>query len=195
VSGARGSDGMRRGAAGLATSATVHIDRRITLWMARNGPWLLRLSLGVVYLWFGALKFSNASPAEELATKTVAVLTFEAVGPGVSRPALATWECLIGLGLVSGRFLRLTLLLLFVQMMGTVTPLVLFPHRTWSRFPVPTLEGQYIIKNIVLVAAGIVVGGTVRGGGMIASGSVAERARAADADRARGVSRDEGPGG
>ena len=78
---------------------------------------------------------------------------------------LAVWECLIGLGLLSGRFLRATLLLLFVQMLGTVTPLFLFPTETFTHFPwAPTLEGQYIIKNVVLVAAAIVIGATVRGG-------------------------------
>ncbi len=169
-----------------ASPAFVALDRRITLWMAKNGPWLLRLSLGVVFLWFGALKFiPNLSPADELATRTIARLTFGAVQPGASRPALAVWEVAIGLGLLSGWFLRVTILLLLVQMLGTVTPLFLFPDETWKHFPiVPTLEGQYIIKNIVLISAAFVVGATVRGGAMIASGHIAEQARAADEVRA-----------
>ena len=70
--------------------------------------------------------------------------------------------------LITGRYLRATLLLLFVQMAGTITPLFLFPAATWVHFPyAPTLEGQYIIKNIVLVAAAIAVGATVRGGGLV----------------------------
>lgn len=167
-------------------SALVKVDRRVTLWMARNGPWLLRLSVGVVFLWFGVLKFvPGLSPADELATRTISTLTRGVVGPEVSRPTLAAWECLIGLGLLSGWFLRATLLLLFVQMLGTVTPLALFPDETWRHAPyAPTLEGQYIIKNIVIVSAAIVVGATVRGGGMIASGRVADEARAADKARA-----------
>ena len=69
------------------------------------------------------------------------------------------------LGLLSGRYLRATLLLLAVQMLGTITPLFLFPAETFTVFPIaPTLEGQYIIKNLVLVAAAMVIGGTVRGG-------------------------------
>lgn len=170
----------------MPTAEFHRLDRLITLWMARNAPLLVRLSLGVVFLWFGALKFfPGLSAADELATRTIATLTFGVIGPGVSRPSLALWEVLIGLGLLSGRYLRATLLLLFVQMLGTVTPLALFPHETWKRFPlVPTLEGQYIIKNIVLVAAGIVVGATVRGGAMIASGPVAQKAKAEDQIRA-----------
>ena len=73
---------------------------------------------------------------------------------------LAAWECAIGLGLLTTRFLRATLLLLAVQMVGTAMPLILFPAETFTRFPLtPTLEGQYIIKNVVLIGAGMVIGG------------------------------------
>jgi hypothetical protein len=83
-------------------------------------------------------------------------------------PFLAVWESAIGIGLLAGRFLRATLALLFVQMLGTATPLFLFPAETWIAFPIaPSLEGQYIIKNTVLVAAAIVLGATVRGGGLV----------------------------
>jgi hypothetical protein len=87
------------------------------------------------------------------------------VSASVGVPILAAWECLVGIGLLSGKFLRATLLLLFVQMPGTMLPLVLFPAETFRIFPyAPTLEGQYIIKNVVLVSAAIIVGATVRGG-------------------------------
>ena len=73
---------------------------------------------------------------------------------------LAFWEVLIGVGLISGLFMRETLLLLFLQMAGTFAPILLFPKEVFTHFPyAPTLEGQYIIKNLVLVAAGIVLGG------------------------------------
>jgi uncharacterized membrane protein YphA (DoxX/SURF4 family) len=158
------------------------IDPRVTLWMARNGPTLLRVSLGLIFFWFGVIKFvPGLSPADELATRTIATLTFGVVGPEISRPTLALWETLIGLGLLSGMFLRTTLLLLALQMLGTVTPLFLFPAETWRRFPIAlTLEGQYIVKNIVLVTAAIVVGATVRGGAMISSPRVAATAAAQD---------------
>lgn len=154
------------------------LDARITLWMATHGPRITRIALGIVFLWFGVLKFvPGLSAADELATKTISVLTMGMVGPEVSRPILAVWETLIGIGLLSGVFLRGTLLLMMLQMLGTVTPLVLFPSETWKHFPfVPTLEGQYIVKNIVLIAAGIVVGASVRGGAMVASPTVARRA-------------------
>jgi uncharacterized membrane protein YphA (DoxX/SURF4 family) len=131
---------------------------------------LLRVSLGIVFLWFGALKFfPNLSPAEALATRTIEVLTFGLVQPSLSLPILAAWECLIGLGLITGKFLRATILLLLLQMLGTVTPLFLFPGEAFSQFPVaPTLEGQYIIKNMVLVSAALIIGATVRGGRLVA---------------------------
>jgi uncharacterized membrane protein YkgB len=98
------------------------------------------------------------------------MLTFDLMPPNISIPILAAWECLIGLGLITGRFMRATLLLLVMQMLGTVTPLFFFPELTFTRIPyAPTLEGQYIIKNIVLVAAAMVIGATVRGGRVVAS--------------------------
>lgn len=141
-------------------------DSAITKWMAKNGIPLLRISLGIVFFWFGVLKFfPGSSPAEQLATKTIAVLTFGVVKPAVSIYLLASLEVLIGTLLISRLFLRTTLFLLFFQMLGTVTPLFIFPSETFSSFPfVPTLEGQYIIKNIILISAGFVIGSTVRKG-------------------------------
>jgi len=146
------------------------LDRTLTALMARYGLGLMRVALGIIFLWFGALKFfPGLSPAQDLATRTIDMLTLGLIGPAVSIPLLATWECLIGLGLISGRFLRLTLLLLFAQMVGTMLPIAFFPAETFTRFPyAPTLEGQYIIKNLVLVTAGLVLGATVRGGGIVA---------------------------
>jgi uncharacterized membrane protein YkgB len=142
------------------------IDIRLTSWMARHGVTLTRVALGIVFLWFGVIKFVPGwSPAADLATRTIGRLSFGAITPSIALPLLAAWETLIGLGLLSGRFLRVTLLLLFVQMPGTMMPLILFPAETFKAFPyAPTLEGQYIIKNLVLVSAAIVIGATVRGG-------------------------------
>ncbi len=145
------------------------LELRLVGWWAQHGITLLRLSLGVIFFWFGVLKFfPGLSVAQELATHTISVLTFGVVPPRVSLPLLATWECLIGLGLLSGRFLRLTLLLLFAQMAGTFLPLLFFRSETFNVFPlVPTLEGQYIIKNLVLLSAGLVIGAVSRGGRII----------------------------
>jgi uncharacterized membrane protein YphA (DoxX/SURF4 family) len=145
------------------------LDVRITTWMARHGVTITRIALGVVFLWFGVIKFVPGwSPAADLATRTITRLTFGLIPPTVSLPLLAAWETLIGIGLLSGRFLRTTLALLFLQMPGTVLPLFFFPRETFIAFPhAPTLEGQYIIKNLVLVSAAIVVGATVRGGRLL----------------------------
>lgn len=142
------------------------LDLRITGWMARHGLPLLRVSVGMVFLWFGVLKFfPGLSPAQDLALRTIEILTFGQVPPRVAIVVLAGWECLIGVGLVFGILLRATLLLLFVQMLGTMTPIVLFPGEVFTRVPyAPTLEGQYILKNLVLISAGLVIGATVRGG-------------------------------
>src|SRR5215213_8504050 len=144
------------------------LDVKVTSTLARVAVPTLRIALGVVFLWFGVLKFfPNVSPAETLVGRTIEVLTLGVIKPAVSVPVLAAWESVIGLGLILGRGLRGILFLLAVQMLGTFTPLLLFPHETFSSFPLaPTLEGQYIIKNIVLIGAAMVVGATVRGGGL-----------------------------
>jgi uncharacterized membrane protein YphA (DoxX/SURF4 family) len=142
------------------------VDVRITGTLAQIGVPAVRVALGIVFIWFGVLKFfPDLSPAEQLAARTVERLSLGTIQADVALPALATWEVLIGLGLLAGRWLRATLFLLAVQMIGTFTPLLLFPDETFTVFPIaPTLEGQYIIKNVVLIAAAMVVGATVRGG-------------------------------
>lgn len=145
------------------------VDYRITRWMANNGVRLLRISLGIVYLWFGVLKFfPGLSPAAGLATRTIERLTFGMIPADTALLLLAAWETLIGLGLIFGVWMRFTLLLLFAQMLGTITPVFFFPQEVFTAVPyAPTLEGQYIIKNLVIISAAIVLGATVRGGAMV----------------------------
>ncbi|HET7010671.1 MAG TPA: DoxX family membrane protein [Anaerolineales bacterium] len=151
-------------------------DAWLTSSMASYGLTLLRLSVGVVFVWFGVLKFfPGLSPAEGLAAKTIAVLTAGRLSPELSLFLLAIWETFIGLGLIFGVGMRAILFLLWAQMAGTMAPLFLFPSEAFTRVPyAPSLEGQYIIKNIVLISAGIVLGATVRGGKLVAEPSEAE---------------------
>jgi uncharacterized membrane protein YphA (DoxX/SURF4 family) len=158
------------------------IDVQVTSRMAQHGVRLLSISLGVVFFWFGVLKFfPGLSPAQDLATKTISMLTAGLIPPNVSILVLATWECVVGLGLILGIFMRAILLLLFLQMLGTVTPLFFFPQEVFTRIPyVPNLEGQYIIKNVVLISAGLVIGATVRGGAIVADPQSAQRGQRID---------------
>ena len=137
------------------------LDKNLTEWMAKYGLQILRISLGIVFLWFGLLKFfKGMSPAEELVRNTVYF-----IDPDLFIPILACWESLIGIGLITGKFLRFTILLLFLQMPGTALPLLILPEKVWTHFPFAlTLEGQYIVKNLVLIGAALVIGATVRGG-------------------------------
>jgi hypothetical protein len=97
-------------------------------------------------------------------------LTFHLFPEKLIIVGLATWEVLIGIGLLLNVFMRVTLLLLYLQMIGTFSPLFLFPSEVFHVFPVAlTLEGQYIVKNIVLISAGIVLGATVRGAKLTSS--------------------------
>jgi uncharacterized membrane protein YphA (DoxX/SURF4 family) len=154
-------------------------DEHLTKWMADHSILFLRIAVGIIFLWFGVLKFfTNLSPAEDLAGRTITVLSANLIPSHISLPILATWECLIGIGLLTGKFLRATLALLFLQMLGTIMPLFFFPEETFTHFPyAPTLEGQYIIKNLIIIAAAIFLGATVRGGAVIADPVIAEEAK------------------
>jgi len=139
-------------------------DPLIIGWMSRNGYLLVRISVGIVFFWFGFLKFfPGLSPAQELAINTINLLSFDLIPAVCIIKGLAFWEVLIGIGLISGKFMRETLLLLFLQMIGTFSPIFLFPEKVFSHFPYAlTLEGQYIIKNLVLITAGITLGGKLQ---------------------------------
>ena len=163
------------------------MDARIAEWMARYSVVMARVALGVVFLWFGVLKFfPGLSDAAPLAGRTMSTLTLGFVPPHVGVPILATWECGIGLGFLTGLFTRATIFLLVLQLPGTFAPLVLFPAETWKQWPyAPTLEGQYIIKNLVVIAAGLLVGATVRGGSVIADPHAAQDAERKEAIQSR----------
>jgi len=115
----------------------------------------LRVSLGVIFTWFGALKVFAESPANDLITKTI--YWFD---PAIFIPVLGVWEMAIGISLVVPSLTRAGLFLLALQMPGTFLPLVLLPEVCFTSFPFDlTLEGQYIIKNLVLIGAAMAVGG------------------------------------
>lgn len=145
------------------------VERRLAGWLAAHSLPFLRGGLGVVYLWFGALKFvPGMSPAQSLVMRTTEVLTMGLIPPEVCLVLVALLECAIGIGFLTGRFMRVTLLLMAVQMAGALSPLVLFPGTVFtSGVYALTLEGQYIIKNVVLIGAGVVLGATMRGGRIV----------------------------
>ncbi|QNK61596.1 hypothetical protein H7F33_13640 [Pedobacter sp. PAMC26386] len=155
-------------------SILIKTENKAIEWKARNGLNILRISLGLIFIWFGVLKFfPGVSAAEVIAGRTITKLSFGIILPSVSLPLLAVWECIIGFGLISKKWLGLTLLLLYLQMVGTFLPLVFFPDETFNQsLLIPTLLGQYIIKNIVLLSGGIVIGATVRKPVLLASGQV-----------------------
>ncbi len=135
------------------------LDERIARFMAKYGVPALRWAVGIVFIWFGALKlFPGMSPAEELVKHTVYFFD-----PAWFFPLLGVWEVLIGVCLLIRPLIRVAIFLLFLQMPGTFLPLVLLPDVCFTSFPFGlTLEGQYIVKNLVIISAALVVGGTVR---------------------------------
>lgn len=120
----------------------------------------VRIAMAVVFLWFGLPKaVPGASPAEGLAVRTVGALTGGLLHGDGARLLVAGLEIALGLALLLGRCMPLVLLVLLGHLCGTTAPLVLFPEETWRSPGVGTLEGQYIIKNVVLVAGIVVLAG------------------------------------
>lgn len=159
--------------------AAYHAEQWIVRRMAHNGLVVTRIALGIIFLWFGILKLlPTVTPIDVLAEKTLTLITFHLFRPEICLHILAFFECIIGLGMLTKRFVRLTVTLLFLQLPGTFLPLILLRHETWVHFPFfPTFEGQYIIKNVALISAGLIVGATVRGGRIIAHPGVADKAQ------------------
>lgn len=119
-----------------------------------------RLAIFVVYFWFGLLKIYGVSPASsmvrELFAQTLSFLPFDAFYLFFSG-----LEIVIGILFLFPRLTRVVIPLLFLHMLATALPLLLLPHLVWQHFLVPTLEGQYIIKNLVIVATAIGIAGHV----------------------------------
>ena len=134
------------------------LDATLTSLMDQWSVPALRAALGIVFVWFGGLKVLGVSPAADLVASTVYIVPAE-----LFVPVLGVWEVLIGLCLLYRPLTRVGLLLLALQLPGTFLPLVLLPEVVYVTFPYAlTVEGQYIIKNLVIIAAALVIGSTVR---------------------------------
>jgi len=118
----------------------------------------MRFSIALIFIWFGLLKPWGMSPEEELIKRTVYW-----VSPQIFLPVLGWWEVAVGLCLLYRPLIRIALLLLLLQLPGTMLPLILLPDVCFTQPPFGlSLEGQYIVKNIFLVSAAFVIGGKVR---------------------------------
>ena len=137
------------------------IDGTFVGFMAAFGIRLLRICLGIVFVWFGLLKLAGRSPVASLVAETAYWLP-----PDLVVPLLGVWEVAVGIGLLLRIALRLTLLLFWLLLAGTFLVLVLHPDVAFQQGNplLLTVEGEFVVKNLVLIAAGLVVGSTVRRG-------------------------------
>lgn len=130
-------------------------DKIAAEWMHQHGQTLLKYSLSIIFIWLGALKPLGLSPVNDLVKNTITWLPSD-----IFIPILGLWEITIGIFLLIKPLLRVALTLLFLQLFGTVLPLFILPDVCFIKFPYAlTLEGQYIIKNCVILSVAIVVGG------------------------------------
>lgn len=136
------------------TLSITHIDLKLIEFFRRSFVPVARFSIFLVFFWFGLIKLLGLSAASPLAT----ALTAKTVGAHYFEPlffALAGVECVIGILFLFPKATRVVIPLLLFHMLVVCSPLVLVPEHTWQHFGVPTLEGQYIIKNAVVVAVAI----------------------------------------
>ena len=119
----------------------------------------LRISLGVIFFWYGVLKFFPAlSPAEQLATDTINILFLGLIPASISIKILALWEVLIGIGFLLGLYTRVVSVLFLVHMFLTFTPLFILSDLCFTQAPFAfTLVGQYIVKNIIFILVGLLI--------------------------------------
>jgi len=133
-------------------------DHDVAEWMHRWGHYVHRLPLGFLFLWFGMLKVFGQESATSLIARTVYF-----GDPAITVPMLGLWEAAIGVCLIYRPMLRVGLLLLFIRLPGTMLALVLQWEVCFHHVPfAPTVEGQYLIKDLILFGAAMVIGGTVR---------------------------------
>lgn len=152
----------------MLQSSLLRLEARLVGWLARYSIVLLRVSLGLVFLGFGLLKFfPGASPAEDLAERTMDALTLGLIPGNVGIIGVAVLETAIGLSLTTGRYQRLGLALLGMAMVGVLSPVILFYGDLFPEPFQPTLAAQYVLKDIVLLAAGLVVAAGGRGGRIV----------------------------
>jgi putative oxidoreductase len=135
------------------------LDRRILALLERAALPLLRLSLGLVLVWFGALKIAGETPVTDLVADTVYW-----VDPSWFVPLLGVFEVVVGLGLLLGRLLRIVLALFALQMMGTFLVLLIQPEVAFQDGNplLLTTEGEFVIKNLVLLSAGLMIGSRLK---------------------------------
>jgi uncharacterized membrane protein YkgB len=135
------------------------IDSAVAGFLQAYGLTILRIALGVVYVWFGVLKVIDRSPVEGLVQDVI----FVTDGSWVV-PAVGAWEIVIGLGLIVPVALRVTLLMLALQLLGTMSAVVVVPGRCFddSNPLLLTSTGEFVVKNLVLLSAALVIGSTVR---------------------------------
>ncbi len=135
------------------------IDQAIIKYMKAWGNPALRISFAIIFFWFGILKPFGLSAAIPLVKATVVWLPF--IEPDVWVHVIGWWEVTIGILFLFKKATRIAIGLLFLQMTGTFMPLVFLPEVVYQNHNVllPTMEGQYIIKNLMIISAALVVGG------------------------------------
>ncbi len=145
----------------MPTTSLHQVDEGIISWSARIAPFAQRVSIAIVYVWFGLLKVFGVSPAFGIVAMQLKAL-FPMVPAVPFVVGLGVFEAFIGGAILVRRLDRLTVALLALHLVAILIPVLVLPNVTWSGPMIPTLEGQYVLKNVLIAAIALTVAAQVR---------------------------------
>ena len=145
-----------------SSSMIVRIDERMIKFFWKNSNMTARIALFIIFFWFGILKVFSVSPAGPLVTSLVDFLFSNSVSPEQFIIWFGGVEAITGFLILLPKFERITFIILFLHFVSTALPLFVLPEITWYGFFQPTLVGQYILKNLALIAIGMFLYGRLK---------------------------------
>jgi uncharacterized membrane protein YkgB len=129
------------------------LEQKVYTFFNNYSDWFLRISIAIVYIWFGILKPFDSSPAADLVANSIYFLPREPFFI-----FLGVWETILGVMFLIPRLTKITFWIFILHMGGTFTPFITLTDTVFTKFPYGfSLEGQYIVKNIVLISAAIAI--------------------------------------
>lgn len=140
----------------LSLTATLSNYKKIVVASSPTG-WVNRIAMAIIYCWFGVFKIIHQSPAQELVANLHSVTFVHYIPINIFQVGLGYTECLIGVLWLMPRFTKTAFLIFSVHIFTTFLPMFWLPNQTWSNTFILTMSGQYIMKNLVLVASAITI--------------------------------------
>lgn len=132
-------------------------DQKVIFFLRKHSDQIARVSLFIIFVWFGLLKVFLISPAGPLVTSLLQSTFLGFIDPDTFVRYFGVFEVVLGAMILLPKLERITFAILLFHLFTTVMPLFMIPHAVWDGFMLPNLVGQYIIKNVALLSLGLVL--------------------------------------